>query len=238
MKQDKFIERSIKIHNGVYDYSKVVYLNNKSKVLIICSKHGEFWQRPDHHLKGHVCKKCGYETVASKQTYDLNEMIKSFCKIHNNKYNYDKIQKENYKTQFSYIEIFCPKHGIFKQKAYYHLIGSGCKKCYQSKGEKLINEFLEKNLIEFKREFKFKHCKDILPLPFDFFLPNLNVCIEYDGLQHFKPIKRYGGEENFKKTKKHDEIKNKFCLDNNITLFRISYKENIEEKMLLIKKTF
>ena len=56
-------------------------------------------------------------------------------------------------------------------------------------------EFLEKNLIEFKREFKFKHCKDILPLPFDFFLPNLNVCIEYDGLQHFKPIKRYGGEE-------------------------------------------
>ena len=95
-----------------------IYLNNKSKVLIICSKHGEFWQRPDHHLKGHVCKKCGYETVASKQTYDLNEMIKSFCKIHNNKYNYDKIQKENYKTQFSYIEIFCPKHGIFKQKAY------------------------------------------------------------------------------------------------------------------------
>lgn len=63
-------------------------------------------------------------------------------------------------------------------------------------------------------------------LPFDFYLPDYNCCIEYDGEQHIRATTLYGGEEGLKKVKLRDSIKNKYCKDNNIPLLRISHKEN------------
>ena len=64
----------------------------------------------------------------------------------------------------------------------------------------------------------------------DFYINDLNLCIEFDGKQHFEPVKHFGGKVNFDKTKKRDEIKNNFCFNNNIKLLRISYKDinNVE----------
>ena len=64
----------------------------------------------------------------------------------------------------------------------------------------------------------------------------MNLVIEFDGIQHFKPVKLFGGEKEFEKTKIKDEIKSRYCLDNNINLIRISYLEDIEERLSNIEK--
>lgn len=72
------------------------------------------------------------------------------------------------------------------------------------------------------------HLKNI---HFDFYLPEENICIEFDGEQHFRPIDYFGGENTFKLTQKRDKIKNKYCKNNNIKLLRIKYDENITKKL-------
>jgi len=71
-------------------------------------------------------------------------------------------------------------------------------------------------------------------LPFDFYLTDFNVCIEYDGEMHFKEIERFGGKVKLDYHIKNDNIKNKFCIDNNIRLFRIKYNQNIDIEMTKI----
>lgn len=108
--------------------------------------------------------------------------------------------------------------------------GTRCPKCNESKGEKRVRSYLDSHKITFIAQHTFKDCKHINLLEFDFYIPSLNVCIEYDGEQHFKPQAHFGGEERFKTDKIRDEIKNKYCKDNDIELIRIPYwdYENIE----------
>ena len=80
--------------------------------------------------------------------------------------------------------------------------------------------------------------KKIKPLPFDFYLPNYNICIEYDGEQHFKPIKYFGGQKAFQSQQQKDEIKNKYCQDNKIKLIRISYMDYDNIEKILNKELF
>lgn len=102
---------------------------------------------------------------------------------------------------------------------------SGCSECIKSKLEKDTSDFLIDNNIEYISQYRFKDCRDKLPLPFDFYLPILNVCIETDGIQHEKPYKFFGGEKKFNILKKHDQIKTDYCLSNNIKLIRIPYSK-------------
>ena len=67
---DEFIERAKALYGDKYDYSKVEYVNNKTKVCIICPKHGEFWQRPDMHLKGDGCKACN-SSILEKEIFSF-----------------------------------------------------------------------------------------------------------------------------------------------------------------------
>ena len=127
--------------------------------------------------------------------------------------------------------IICNKHGKFEQNAGAHLCGKGCKLCNESKGEIIIKKYLDNHNIEYVREKSFNECKNKFYLPFDFYLPNQNLLIEYDGLQHSKPIKFWGGENAYKKRQNNDEIKNNFAKNNNIGLLRIKYDQinNIEQ---------
>lgn len=99
-----------------------------------------------------------------------------------------------------------------------------CPICYYKKshGEIIISSFLTKHQIEFQREFTFP---DFKLRRFDFYLPELNIVIEYDGIQYFESINFFGGEESFKQTKKRDEEKNQYCKSKNIQLFRLPYNE-------------
>lgn len=103
----------------------------------------------------------------------------------------------------------------------------GCPMCNNSIGEKLISKYLNDNKINYTPQYKFSDCKYIRPLPFDFYLQDYNVCIEYDGIQHFESVERFGGEEGLRKIQERDEVKTKYCKDNNIPLLRIRYDQEI-----------
>lgn len=100
-----------------------------------------------------------------------------------------------------------------------------------SKGERKIKQILEKNDVNYFYEYRFNDCRNELPLPFDFYLPDFKTCIEYDGIQHFEIIEHFGGENSFIERRLKDEIKNKYCKDKKINLIRISHNnyDNIEK---------
>lgn len=108
-----------------------------------------------------------------------------------------------------------------------------CPKCdlNKSMGEEKIKTWLDNNSIRYERQKRFKNCKNIKSLPFDFYLPERDILIEFDGIQHYEVVEHFGGKEKFKIRKENDNIKNKFCIDNNIDLIRIKYSDinNVEE---------
>lgn len=133
--KDIFIERSIEIHGEKYDYSRVHYVNNSTKVTIICKQHGEFLQQPNNHMVGHGCPKCcGFSLTR-------NELIIVLHKIHNNKYDYSNLVWPNVNKK---CDIICPEHGVFNQGVVEHKMGQGCPKC--SKNFCDTDFFIEKSL--------------------------------------------------------------------------------------------
>ena len=228
---ENFIKISNKIHNNKYDYSLINYRNNKTKVKIICPNHGIFEQRPDNHIGNtQGCPKCGTELTKNKTTDSIELFINKSNKIHNNKYDYSISSYKNSKTK---VKILCPIHGEFKQTPNSHIRGNGCPVCQNSKGENKICEILNKNNIKFSRQKTFFECKDINELPFDFYLLDYNICIEFDGIQHFVPIEYWGGEETLKYIKMHDKIKDDFCKEKNIKIIRIKYNHKNIENIIL-----
>ena len=110
-----------------------------------------------------------------------------------------------------------------------------CSKA-ESRGETRIRNFLEEKGIDFKQEYWFDDCKNPetdYPLRFDFYLPNRNLLIEYDGIQHFEPVEPWGGGENLNVIKSHDKLKNEYANCEKIELVRISYKQFDEIENIL-----
>jgi hypothetical protein len=123
--KDQFIHKARSLHGNHYDYSKVEYIGSKVEVLIICPKHGEFYQKPNVHLQGSGCRKCGYEKNARSQTLGLEGFLKRAYEKHGDKFDYSKVE---YIDAHTSVKIICPNHGIFSQKPYVHF-GHGCPKC-------------------------------------------------------------------------------------------------------------
>ena len=220
----EFISKAKQVHGDKYDYSMVDYVNNSTKIKINCLKHGEFKQYPTNHLdKKHNCPDC-----AGNRKLTLDKFIKRSNKIHNMKYDYSLVEYKNVDTN---VIILCPIHDDFVQLPQHHLNGVGCPYCRESKGEIKINKILTDNNIRFERQKRFKDCIYIRTLFFDFYLLDYNICIEFDGKQHFESVERFGGVVEFEKNKKRDKIKTDYCKDNNIQLIRIKYDESIEEKL-------
>lgn len=217
---------------GKYDYSKVVYTTCKIKVLIGCKNHGYFLMTPNKFLKGVGCPKCGFERKSQKRRLTTEQFVKKSIKIHGNKYCYYRVV---YKTNRVPVEIICSKHGPFFQMPSKHLEGCGCPMCSQSRGESIITLFLQRNNIKFIPEYKFSGCKYKKELPFDFAIFNnkgeLKCLIEYQGQQHFEPVKYFGGLEYFNLRVKKDTIKFNYCKCNKITLYYITYKDDIQQRL-------
>ena len=282
---DDFVKQSNVAHNNKYDYSKVEYTNNKTKVCIVCPKHGEFWQTPQDHIKGRGCPKCNGGIL-----YSNDEWLSKFIKAHENLYDYSLIDKSlklssnmkvpiccnkhgifyqacinhslgqgcpkcaNEKNAFNkayskeifkkksnsiyngfydyskvkYINnhtevcIICPKHGEFYQKPNVHLLGHGCPKCSTSMLEKEIINLFDTNRIEYIHRARKTKVKWIERLELDFYLPQYNVAIECQGLEHFKPIDFFGGEKSYKEIIERDKLKRKLCDENGVKLLYYS----------------
>jgi very-short-patch-repair endonuclease len=232
-KQEDYLKECNEVHFFKYDYSKTFYEKCNCYIKIICPNHGEFKIRADHHRRGQGCKLCAYEKSSENQRKKQEIFIKEAKEIHDNKYDYSLVK---YINNYSKIIIICPIHGKFTIKPHDHIIHKmGCSNCNESKGEREIRKFLINNNIEFESQYRFENCKNKNSLPFDFYLKNNKTCIEFDGKQHYEIIKYFGGEENFKKIKINDKIKNDFCKENKINLIRISYKEINKVKDILKK---
>jgi very-short-patch-repair endonuclease len=221
LKLEYFVNNSDKIHNFEYDYSLVEYINNKTKVKIICKKHGVFYQEPRNHLLGQKCPTCSGNKKITK-----SDFVERCSVLFDSKYDYSISEIDGVKSK---TNIICKKHGIFTQVVESHLRGHGCPRCKDSKGEKIISWFLDKKNIKYEKQKMFDGCKDIRKLKFDFYIPEINTCIEFDGKHHFEVIEF--GLSKLEDTVKKDKIKNKFCEENKIRLIRISYKQNIIEQL-------
>jgi hypothetical protein len=124
----QFIQEAISVHGNAYDYSRVEYVNNHTKINITCPKHGIFEQRPEKHLLGNGCKFC------AKKALHVIDFAEQANDIHKNKYNYSLVSTLSMKAK---IPIICPQHGTYIQRAEVHLRGSGCPICHRLLGSSL-----------------------------------------------------------------------------------------------------
>ena len=138
---EQFIEKAKFIHDDKFDYSKTLYLNARTKVIIICSKHGEFTQVPNNHLNGQGCPKCKIDKSTIELKSTTEEFIQKAKVIHNDIYDYSKV---NYSNNYTKVIITCKQHGDFEQAPNVHLKGVGCPTCKASKGELTIKAILDK----------------------------------------------------------------------------------------------
>ena len=133
------LEKTLKLfketHNDLYDYSKFILIDQNTKSIIICKKHGEFLQAPRNHKRGKGCPTCNKGGSGLQ-----NEVIERFKKVHNETYDYSKVKYKNYNTP---VEIICREHGSFFQKPFNHYRGNGCLKCSIINKRLGINERIE-----------------------------------------------------------------------------------------------
>ena len=179
--KENFIERAKKIHNDKYDYSKVEYVNNSTKVCIICPEHGEFWQTPDSQLRGRGCPICRWKkaknSIRKKQGLTREDFIEKAELIHGKKYDYSQVVYENTETN---VCIFCPEHGEFWQRPHHHLHGSGCPICGRNdlseiKLTNIIKDNFQNIIPQYKTEFLIKNRKQ---QSIDIYLLDFNNSIE------------------------------------------------------------
>ena len=147
---EEFIQRARKVHGDKYDYSKVEYVNNRTKVCIICPEHGEFWQAPTNHTDGK----------------------------------------------------------------------RGCPYCNKLSNEKKIGAFLSENGIRYIKQKTFKW---LGKLRLDYYLLDYNIAIEYQGEQHFHPVKYFGGNKRFIDGIERDKRKKELCDKNNVKILYVSF---------------
>lgn len=227
---EEFIKEASILHNNKYDYSKVNFVDTHTKVCIVCPIHGEFWQTPHMHLgKKQGCPKCG---GTSKLTTE--EFIQKAKEIHGNKYDYSKV---NYISNSDKVCIICPEHGEFWQKANDHISGKkGCPKCRlksQTKFYEKLKESFSNEEILF--EVGNSTIDWINGQRFDIYFPKYNIAVEYNGVQHYMPVKHFGGELKFQSQLEYDELKRQKCKENNCTLFEVKYDYAEEDYQKLVE---
>lgn len=235
--KESFIKKANEIHNCIYNYEKVKYINNHTKVIIICSEHGVFKQTPQKHLSGNKCPKCSDHYQMTKRDF-----IKKARKVHGFRYDYT---KSKYKKVKEDIKIICKKHGSFYQQPDNHLQGRGCPFCTrksEAKVKKLLKKYFKNwEIISNKKIWnKYKNYNHRRFCDFWLEKDGIKIMVEYDGQQHFKPVRFNGmsiknAQKIFKETKIKDKLDSEFCIENNIILHRIKYDESKEESIKKLK---
>lgn len=220
--QEQFIEKLMKKYPNQLDIDSIQYINHSTKIQLICLKHGIFYSTPNRLLSKNVKFACPFcnNSILNKFSF-----LEKANKKHNNKYQYHHIPDDI--DSHSYIDIFCSNHnGYFKQRVCNHLRGSGCNICCyttnKSKGEIRIAEYLKLNNIKFVKEFTIKNeTRKRSYVRFDFYLPDYNLMIEFDGKQHYIYSEHFGSIDVFHRLRANDFYKNQYCKEHNIRLIRI-----------------
>lgn len=206
---EDFIKKARGVHGDKYDYSKVEYVNNQTKVCIICKKHGEFWQRPLDHLKGHECSDCGkIKNVASRKK-TLEQFIDEARKVHGDKYDYSNVKYDNTSTK---VCIICKEHGEFWQAPYSHLNGHGCPKCAY-KGDRQRHIYSQEEIIDKIRSLFGERYSFEKVIYKAMKVPIILVCHEKDenGVEHgefsMRPVNIFSSHQECPKCSKENRIR-------------------------------
>lgn len=213
----KIIEEYLKNNNYTCKLISTAYVDCDSKLEFECACGNHFFASWSNikRMSG-LCKKCSMSPI----THDdyMNRVSKYLDR-------FDVISK--YHGSDKNIDIRCKKCGFIIHQRAKHTYERGmyCPCCDGTKGEQYISNYLLINKIDYIPQYKFEDCKYINPLPFDFYLPKYNICIEYQGKQHYESIEYFGGEKSFKEQIKRDNIKKQYCNDNRIIFLEISYKD-------------
>lgn len=204
------------------------YTGVKDKIKVKCVYCGcIFLMRADNILEGRGHLSCLQKQIERQPKKTQEQFIQELNKVCTTI-----IPLGEYTKGYDKIEFKCTVcNNKWKARIDHVLYGdSGCPYCKKSKGEQKIENFLKKNHIQYIHQYRFDDCKDILPLPFDFYLPDCNTCIEFDGEQHMRPA---FGEKTFYKTVLHDKMKDNYCKWNNINLIRIPHTDFNNIEMIL-----
>ena len=219
-----------------YELISTEYINAKSGLEYVCNKHkdkGIQKVRYGNLKNGFGCKYCGREKQMEKRRSSFDEVKELFAK-------HDMILLDqeyiNSQTPLMYI---CTHH---KEKGIQWMTASNahvqhCPYCNISKGENEVIRILEKYHIKYSREIKFDGLGELRGrLSYDFYLPDYNLLIEYQGRQHEMPVSIFGGVEMFIKQQDRDKCKRKFAKDNNIELLEIWHYDFKNIESILIDK--
>ena len=197
-------------------------INNRTYIRYICPVHGEHSMRIGNFLFGKGCPDCQSDNARDRYKFEADYISAKVADCGGkllNPEDYINNHEKNLRIKYpSCGEVFVTSFVTFTQHG-----GQVCNQCKSSEsiGEMRIRMYLEENGIHFKQEYWFNDCRDINPLPFDFYLPEHNMIIEFDGRQHFDDTGLFS--YSLEKTNEHDRIKNQYCKDNGIDIIRIPY---------------
>ena len=224
---DEFINKAIKKHGNMYSYDRSVYMGSQQNIIITCSEHGDFSQRPNDHLNGAGCPVCKKKALSEFRMKDIETFLTQVEEKFPGTYDTSLVE---YKGADKKIKIKCNRCDFWYVSTPGKILAGyrGCK-CSMSKGEQIIFDYFKSSEIKFKSEKPFNHHFYGNRLRFDFYLPEYNICIEYDGIQHYVPQNFSGRDENIEESlvavKVRDNIKNLICIEKGIKLYRIGYTE-------------
>lgn len=216
---------------------------SSTKIKYSCPIHGVHETKIYMLVLEHGCPECSNEYTHMLARVDLDKLLYTFSLYDTELLNPEDYKGWNYKNLKIRCKecnnIFSTSYGAFKKCE-----GQLCPKCSNSisRGEYKIKQYLDKYDINYEKEYRFSDCKDKNPLPFDFYLPDFNICIEYDGEGHYMPIPRNGNQEEasqiYENVKRRDLIKTNYCYVNHIDLIRIPYWDYDNIINILEKKLF
>jgi hypothetical protein len=219
-----------------HSLEKFDYVRAAKKATFVCRDHGDYQATPNMVLCGKGgCPKCvGQHKTTEEFLAELSLKQPQLCSL----YDYT---ETSYQDTAHKIIVACSKHGQFKLLPSNHLRGQGCPKCNVSTGQLKVRLLLESFGINFEEEVTFPDLRGPQGklYRFDFYLPDHVTVIEYDGLQHFQPVKWSSSwtdvqaQRELETIQLRDKIKTQYCLDHNIRLIRIAHDQDVQGRLTL-----
>ena len=230
--KETFIKKALKIHKDLFSYENIIYISSLEKVEILCKLCNKYFkQLPSNHLSGKGCPFCKASRSSILLRYSFSKFLSKLSNSHLSLYSYD---EDNFNERFNNnkIKILCNRcNSYFSSSISSHLMGHGCPECNNKRGvmeDELHDElkkYIEKEKLPYSIVKQYK--SDFLKRQMiDLFIPELNIGIEYQGIQHFQPVSRFGGEKGYLESIERDTRKNRICSENNLRLIYFTYNKN------------
>jgi hypothetical protein len=206
----EFITKARLVHSDKYDYSLVEYINNITKVKIICYLHGLFYQKPIDHILGKGCRLCANISISNDKKSNTHEFITKARLVHSNKYDYSLVEYVNARTK---IKIICSIHGVFESTPDNHISKkSGCPLCTNGISIQEVG-FIDYIKSLYNGEIITNTRSIITPYELDVYIPNMKIAFEYNGT--------YWHQEGVTKPVGYHQMKTDMCKEKGITLHHI-----------------